>query len=179
MITGYALIKGRPVVAVFTDVRFRAGTLGSAEGEKFLRAVKRAMREKKPLVAVHQSGGARIEEGILALMQMVKTSIAVARYKQAGGYYISINTDPTMAGALASYASLGDFIIAEPNAQIGFAGVHVIEQTIKQKKPKNYQHAEMVMGRGGVDMVVRRDDLKDVVARLLHLKKIKGRDENF
>ncbi len=168
MIPGYALIKGRPVVAVFTDVRFRAGTLGSAEGEKFLRAVKRAMREKKPLVAVHQSGGARIEEGILALMQMVKTSIAIARYKQAGGYYISINTDPTMAGALASYASLGDFIIAEPNAQIGFAGVHVIEQTVKQKKPRNYQHSEMVMGRGGVDMVVRRDDLKDVVARLLN-----------
>jgi acetyl-CoA carboxylase carboxyl transferase subunit beta len=179
MITGYALIKGRPVVAVFTDVRFRAGTLGSAEGEKFLRAVKRAMREKKPLVAVHQSGGARIEEGILALMQMVKTSIAIARYKQAGGYYISINTDPTMAGALASYASLGDFIIAEPNAQIGFAGVHVIEQTIKQKKPKNYQHSEMVMGRGGVDMVVRRDELKDVVSRLLNLKKIKRSDESF
>ena len=128
MITGHAFINSIPVVAIFTDVRFRAGTLGSAEGEKFCRAVKRALREKKPIVAVHQSGGARIEEGILALMQMVKTSIAIARFKQAGGFYISVQTDPTMAGVLASYASLGDFTIAEPNAQVGFAGIHVIEQ---------------------------------------------------
>lgn len=179
MITGYALIGGHPVIMVFTDVRFRAGTLGSAEGEKFLRAVKRAMREKKPLVAVHQSGGARIEEGILALMQMVKTSVAVARYKQAGGYYISVHTDPTMAGVLASYASLGDIILAEPNAQTGFAGIHVIEQTVKQKKPKNYQHSDMVMGRGGIDRVIKRRDLKDAISRLLELQKIKGREESY
>jgi len=179
MITGYAMINGIPVVMVLTDVRFRAGTLGSAEGEKFWRAVKRAMREKKPLITVHQSGGARIEEGLLALMQMVKTSIAVARFKEAGGYYISIETDPTMAGVLASYASLGDFIIAEPNAQIGFAGIHVIEQTVKQKKPRNYQHSEMVLGRGGVDLVVKRHDLKDTIAKLLKLKKVKGREEYF
>jgi acetyl-CoA carboxylase carboxyl transferase subunit beta len=175
MISGYAHVGGIPVVAVFTDVRFRAGTLGSAEGEKFCRAVKRAMRERKPLVAVHQSGGARIEEGILALMQMVKTSIAVARLKQAGGYYLSVQTDPTMAGVLASYASLGDFTIAEPNAQIGFAGIHVIEQTVKQKKPKNYQYSDMVMGRGGVDFVVRRGDLKETIVRLLELRKMRGR----
>lgn len=175
MITGYALINGHHVVMILTDVRFRAGTLGSAEGEKFCRAVKRALREKKPIVAVHQSGGARIEEGILALMQMVKTSIAVARFKQAGGYYISVETDPTMAGVLASYASLGDFVVAEPNAQIGFAGIHVIEQTVKQKKPRNYQHSDMVMGRGGVDYVIRRDRLKDEVSRLLELKKVRGR----
>jgi len=179
MITGYAFINGIPVVMVLTDVRFRAGTLGSAEGEKFWRAVKRAMREKKPLVAVHQSGGARIEEGLLALMQMVKTSIAVARFKEAGGYYISIQTDPTMAGVLASYASLADFIIAEPNAQIGFAGIHVIEQTVKHKKPRNYQHSEMVLGRGGVDLVVKRQELKDTVTKLLKFKKIKGREEYF
>ena len=176
MITGYAHINGIPVVIVFSDVRFRAGTLGSAEGEKFYRAVKRAMREKKPLVAVHQSGGARIEEGILALMQMVKTSIAVARYKQSGGYYISVETDPTMAGVLASYASLGDIILAEPNAQIGFAGIHVIQQTVKKKKPKNYQHAEIVMSRGGVDEVVSRNDLKSTISRLLTLKKARGRE---
>ncbi len=175
MITGYAHINGHPVVAIFTDVRFRAGTLGSAEGEKFCRAVKRALREKKPIVAVHQSGGARIEEGILALMQMIKTSIAIARYKQAGGFYISVETDPTMAGVLASYASLGDFVIAEPNAQIGFAGIHVIEQTVKQRKPKNYQHSDLVMGRGGVDYVVRRNDLKETISRLLELRKMKGR----
>ena len=176
MITGYARIGGHLVVMILTDVRFRAGTLGSAEGEKFCRAVKRALREKKPLVAVHQSGGARIEEGIVALMQMVKTSIALARFKQAGGYYVSVETDPTMAGVLASYASLGDIIIAEPNAQIGFAGIHVIEQTVKHKKPKNYQHSEMVMGRGGVDHVVRRGDLKRTISRLLELKKVKGRE---
>jgi acetyl-CoA carboxylase carboxyl transferase subunit beta len=175
MISGYALIGGIPVVALFTDVRFRAGTLGSAEGEKFCRAVKRAMREKKPIVAVHQSGGARIEEGILALMQMAKTSIAMARFKQAGGFYISVQTDPTMAGVLASYASIGDFTIAEPNAQIGFAGIHVIEQTVKQKKPKNYQHSDMVMGRGGVDYVIRRDELKQAVTKLLELRKIRRR----
>jgi acetyl-CoA carboxylase carboxyl transferase subunit beta len=175
MITGYALMEGVPVVAVFTDVRFRAGTLGSAEGEKFCRAVKRAMREKKPLVTVHQSGGARIEEGILALMQMVKTSIAVARFKQSGGFYISVQTDPTMAGVLASYASLGDFIIAEPNAQIGFAGIHVIEQTVKQKKPKNYQYSDMVMGRGGIDFVVNRNDIKATIVKLLELRKMRGR----
>ena len=176
MITGYAHIDGVPVVLVLTDVRFRAGTLGSAEGEKFYRAVKRAMREKKPLVAVHQSGGARIEEGIIALMQMAKTSIAVARYKQYGGFYISIETDPTMAGVLASYASLGDIILAEPNAQIGFAGIHVIQQTVKQKKPKNYQHAEVVMSRGGVDAVINRNELKSTVSRLLSLRKVKGRE---
>ena len=179
MITGYALIGGHPVILILSDVRFRAGTLGSAEGEKFCRAVKRALREKKPIVAVHQSGGARIEEGLLALMQMVKTSAAIARYKQVGGLYISVNTDPTMAGVLASYASLGDFILAEPNAQIGFAGIHVIEQTVKQKKPKNYQHAEMVMGRGGVDMVVRRSELKRTIIRLLELKKVKSAEEIY
>ncbi len=176
MITGYTMIGGNHVVLVLTDVRFRAGTLGGAEGEKFCRAVKRAMREKKPLVAVHQSGGARIEEGILALMQMVKTSIAVARFKQSGGLYISVETDPTMAGVLASYASLGDLTVAEPNAQVGFAGIHVIEQTVKQKKPRNYQYSDMVMGRGGVDFVVRRSDLKDTVTSLLELQKIKGRE---
>ena len=171
MITGHAFIGGVPVVATFTDVRFRAGTLGGAEGEKFCRAVKRALREKKPLVAVHQSGGARIEEGILALMQMVKTSIAIARFKKAGGLYISVQTDPTMAGVLASYASLGDFTIAEPNAQVGFAGIHVIEQTVKQKKPKNYQHSDSVMGRGGIDYVVKRDELKSTIMKLLELRK--------
>jgi acetyl-CoA carboxylase carboxyl transferase subunit beta len=179
MITGYALIGGTPVILILTDVRFRAGTLGSAEGEKFCRAVKRAVREKKPIVAVHQSGGARIEEGLLALMQMAKTSSAIARFKRAGGCYLSIETDPTMAGVLASYASLGDFILAEPNAQIGFAGIHVIEQTVKQKKPKNYQHAEMVMGRGGVDMVVSRGDLKQRISLLLELKKSKGAEELY
>ena len=179
MITGYAHIGGHPVVMILTDVRFRAGTLGSAEGEKFCRAVKRAMREHKPIVAVHQSGGARIEEGMLALMQMVKTSIAIARFRQGGGYYISVNTDPTMAGVLASYASLGDFILAEPNAQIGFAGIYVIEQTVKQKIPKNYQHAEMVMGRGGVDAVVKRSDLKKTIIRLLELRKDRAREEIY
>jgi acetyl-CoA carboxylase carboxyl transferase subunit beta len=169
MITGYANINTVPVVAIFTDVRFRAGTLGSAEGEKFIRAVKRALREKKPVIAVHQSGGARIEEGILALMQMVKTSIAITRFRQAGGFYITVQTDPTMAGVLASYASLGDFTIAEPNAQIGFAGIHVIEQTVKRKKPKNYQYSDLVLGRGGIDYVVRRDDLRATITRLLEL----------
>jgi len=176
MITGYALVGGIPVVMILTDIRFRAGTLGSAEGEKFYRAIKRARREKKPLIAIHQSGGARIEEGILALMQMVKTSIGVARYKQSGGYYISIETDPTMAGVLASYASLGDITIAEPNAQVGFAGIHVIQQTIKQKKPRNYQHSEQVMRRGGIDYVVNRNDLKATIIRFLKLRKTKGRE---
>jgi acetyl-CoA carboxylase carboxyl transferase subunit beta len=176
MITGHALVNGLPVIMILTDIRFRAGTLGGAEGEKFVRAVKRALHEKRPIVAVHQSGGARIEEGILALMQMVKTSIAIARFRNYGGLYISVQTDPTMAGVLASYASLGDFTIAEPNAQIGFAGIHVIEQTVKQKKPKNYQQSEMVMGRGGVDLVVKRSDLKDTITNLLVLKKIKKRE---
>jgi len=175
MITGHAIINGIHVIMVLTDVRFRAGTLGSAEGEKFARAVKRALHEKKPFVAVHQSGGARIEEGLLALMQMVKTTIAIARFRASGGLYISGQTDPTMAGVLASYASLGDFIIAEPNAQVGFAGIHVIEQTVKQKKPKNYQNSEMVLGRGGVDMVVKRSELKETISGLLSLKKVKRR----
>jgi acetyl-CoA carboxylase carboxyl transferase subunit beta len=130
MITGYAMINGHHVVMILTDVRFRAGTLGSAEGEKFCRAVKRALRDRKPIVAIHQSGGARIEEGIIALMQMVKTSIAIARYKRAGGYYISIEI---------------------------------------------YQHSDMVMGRGGVDMVVRRHELKEAITHLLELRKMRGR----
>jgi acetyl-CoA carboxylase carboxyl transferase subunit beta len=112
-------------------------------------------------------------------MQMVKTSIAIARFRQAGGYYLSVNTDPTMAGVLASYASLGDFTLAEPNAQIGFAGIHVIEQTVKQKKPRNYQYSEMVMGRGGVDAVVKRSDLKKAIIRLLELKKARVREEIY
>ena len=142
--------------------------MGSVVGEKVTRAVEKALEEKIPLIIVSSSGGARMQEGMLSLMQMTKTSAALGKLDKAGLPYISILANPTTAGVAASFASLGDIIIAEPKALIGFAGPRVIEQTIRQKLPPGFQRAEFYLEHGMVDMVTHRSKLKEVVLRLLN-----------
>ncbi|HHF51913.1 MAG TPA: acetyl-CoA carboxylase carboxyl transferase subunit beta, partial [Candidatus Aminicenantes bacterium] len=142
------------------DFSFMGGSMGSVVGEKVTRAFERALDEKIPVIVVSCSGGARMQEGVLSLMQMMKTSSAIGRLDQAGIPYISVITDPTTGGTTASYAMLGDINIAEPNALIGFAGPRVIEQTIKEKLPKGFQRAEFLLEHGMLDDVVERKNLR-------------------
>jgi acetyl-CoA carboxylase carboxyl transferase subunit beta len=168
VITGEGKLGGRPVVIGVTDSRFIMGSMGSVVGEKLTRAIERATEKKCPLIIVSGSGGgARMYEGMFSLMQMAKTSAALSRYDREGGLFISILTNPTMAGIMASFASLGDFIIAEPKALIGFTGPRVIEQTIRQKLPHGFQRSEFLLNHGLIDMVIHRKVLKDSLTRLL------------
>jgi acetyl-CoA carboxylase carboxyl transferase subunit beta len=168
VITGEGKLGGRPVVIGVTDSRFIMGSMGSVVGEKLTRAIERATEKKYPLIIVSGSGGgARMYEGMFSLMQMAKTSAALSRYDREGGLFISILTNPTMAGIMASFASLGDFIIAEPKALIGFTGPRVIEQTIRQKLPHGFQRSEFLLNHGLIDMVIHRKVLKDSLVRLL------------
>ncbi len=171
IIVANGFIKDREVVIASMDFSFMGGSMGSVVGAKFVRGVEYAIEKKIPFISVASSGGARMQEGILSLMQMAKTSIAINRLNKAGGLYISILTDPTMGGVSASFAFLGDVIIAEPESLIGFAGPRVIEQTIRQKLPEGFQRAEFLLEKGQIDMVVPRPELKDKVynfVRLLH-----------
>ncbi|SNR92233.1 acetyl-CoA carboxylase, carboxyltransferase subunit beta [Desulfurobacterium atlanticum] len=149
------------------DFKFMGGSMGSVVGEKITRNIERAADEGKPFICISSSGGARMQEGIISLMQMAKTSAALARLEERGVPYISVLTHPTMGGVSASFAFLGDVIIAEPGALIGFAGPRVIEQTIKQKLPKGFQRAEFLLEHGLIDMVVERENLKSVIGQLL------------
>ncbi len=167
VITGDALINGYPVVIAVMDFSFHGGSMGSAVGEKIVRAAELAMEKKTPLVTVASSGGARMQEGIFSLMQMAKTAAAIGRLKEAGILYISILSDPTFGGVTASFAMLGDIVIAEPKSLIGFAGQRVIEQTIKQQLPENFQRAEFCLEHGMIDMVVDRKDLKETLGMLI------------
>jgi acetyl-CoA carboxylase carboxyl transferase subunit beta len=167
VISGEAKIGGRPVQIVVMDFNFMGGSMGSVVGEKITRAVERAIEKKTPFIAVSASGGARMQEGILSLMQMAKTSAATARLADAGLPYISILTDPTFGGVTASFAMLGDIIIAEPKTLIGFAGPRVIEQTIKQQLPPGFQRAEFLLEHGMIDMIVSRKDLHGTLAKIL------------
>lgn len=167
IITGEAQINGYPVVVAVMDFSFHGGSMGSAVGEKIVRAAELAMENKIPLVTVASSGGARMQEGIFSLMQMAKTAAAIGKLKEAGILYISILSDPTFGGVTASFAMLGDIIIAEPKSLIGFAGQRVIEQTIKQQLPENFQRAEFFLEHGMIDMVVDRKDLKETMATLI------------
>ncbi len=167
VITGDALINGYPVVIAIMDFSFHGGSMGSAVGEKVVRAAELAMEKKVPLVTVASSGGARMQEGIFSLMQMAKTSAAIGRLKDAGILYISVLSDPTFGGVTASFAMLGDVIIAEPKSLIGFAGQRVIEQTIKQQLPENFQRAEFFLEHGMIDMVVDRKDLRETLGTLM------------
>lgn len=167
VLCGTARIKGQPTVLAAMDFGFLGASMGSVVGEKITRSIEEALAQRLPLVTVATSGGARMHEGILSLMQMAKTTSALARLSQARLPYISILTDPTTGGVLASFASLGDVIIAEPGALIGFAGPRVIEQTTRQKLPPGFQTAEFLLEHGMVDMVVPRAQLKDTVATLL------------
>jgi len=168
-VAGRALIKNHPVYLIVLDFSFMGGSMGSVVGEKFLITAERAMEEKLPLISVSSSGGARMQEGIISLMQMAKTSAGVAKFKKTGLPYISILADPTFGGVSASFVMLGDIIIAEPKSLIGFAGPRVIEQTIKQQLPEGFQTAEFLLKHGMIDIIVNRKDLKDTVARLLSL----------
>ncbi len=164
---GKAFIKGRGVVLAVMEPNFLMGSMGSVVGEKFCLAVDKAIEEKLPLVAVCCSGGARMHEGVVSLGQMAKTSAALARLDQAGGLYISVLTDPTTGGVTASFAMLGDVIIAEPKALIGFAGPRTIAETIKVELPEGFQTAEFMLEHGFVDMIVARKDLRSQLARLI------------
>lgn len=165
--TGFAQINGYQVILLVMDFGFVGGSMGSVVGEKVTRGLELALEKKLPLIAVCASGGARMQEGILSLMQMAKTSIAVARLNQAHIPYISVLTHPTTAGVMASYASLGDVIMAEPGALIGFAGPRVIQQTIKQILPRGFQRSEFVLEHGFIDIVVNRKDLKKTITNIL------------
>jgi acetyl-CoA carboxylase carboxyl transferase subunit beta len=169
VISGDALIKGYPVSLVIMDFSFMGGSMGSVVGEKVLRAAERSIEKKQPLITVSSSGGARMQEGILSLMQMAKVAAAIGKLKDNGILYISIMCDPTFGGVTASFASIGDIIIAEPKSLIGFAGARVIEQTIKQPLPDEFQRAEFLLDHGLIDIVVGRKNLKDTIAKIFEL----------
>ncbi|WHZ22278.1 MAG: Acetyl-coenzyme A carboxyl transferase beta chain [Nitrospira sp.] len=167
MVIGQGAINGRKVALCVFDFGFMGGSMGSVVGEKICRAVDRALEGRMPLILVTASGGARMQEGILSLMQMAKTSAAVAKLGEAKLPFLSILADPTFGGVTASIAMLGDVIIAEPKALIGFAGPRVIEQTIKQQLPDQFQRAEFLLDHGMIDMIVERKQLKEAVSTLV------------
>lgn len=169
VISGDALIKGYPASLVTMDFSFMGGSMGSVVGEKVTRAAERAIEKKQPLITVSSSGGARMQEGIFSLMQMAKVAAAIAKLKDAGILYISILCDPTFGGVTASFATIGDVIIAEPKSLIGFAGPRVIEQTIKQPLPDDFQRADFLLDHGLIDMIVDRKNLRDRLAKLFEL----------
>jgi acetyl-CoA carboxylase carboxyl transferase subunit beta len=174
MVIGEGLVNGTPLVIGIFDFRFMGGSMGSVVGEKICRAVDRAMKAKHPFVLVATSGGARMQEGTLSLMQMAKTSAAVARLHEARLPFLSLLTDPTFGGVTASVAMLGDIILAEPKALIGFAGPRVIEQTIKQRLPDGFQRAEFLLEHGMIDSIVPRPRLRETIHTLLtHLTSTK------
>ena len=164
---GHGTISAHPVVFGAFNFSFMGGSMGSVVGEKILRAAEEAASKREPLIIVSSSGGARMQEGIFSLMQMVKTSAAIARLHEAAVPYISILTDPTFGGVTASFAMLGDIHIAEPKALIGFAGPRVIEQTIKQQLPEGFQRSEFLLEHGMLDMIVERKKLKEVLTQLI------------
>ena len=169
VVTGKIMINGNPAVIGVCDGRFMMASMGHIVGEKITRAVERATAEKLPVIIFTCSGGARMQEGIVSLMQMAKTFAALKRHSDAGQLYVSVLTDPTTGGVTASFAMLGDIILAEPKALIGFAGPRVIEQTIGQKLPKGFQRSEFLLEHGFVDRIVEREEMKDVLAQILEI----------
>jgi acetyl-CoA carboxylase carboxyl transferase subunit beta len=169
LITGIGRIEGRRVIVAVLDSGFMMGSMGTVVGEKLTFAIEEAQRKKLPLLIFSASGGARMQEGLYSLMQMAKTSAAIARFSDAGGLYISYLTHPTTGGVSASFASLGDLILAEPNALIGFAGQRVIEQTIRQKLPEGFQRAEYLEDHGFVDRIVDRRQMRKTISQILRL----------
>lgn len=164
-IKGY--LKGQSVIVSAFEFNFMGGSMGATVGEKFVRAVRLAMTEKCPYICFTASGGARMQEGLFSLMQMAKTAAALARLAVVGPPFIVVLTDPTMGGVSASFGSLGDIIIAEPNALIGFAGPRVIEQTVRQTLPEGFQRSEFLLEHGHIDMIVARKNLRDTIAELI------------
>jgi acetyl-CoA carboxylase carboxyl transferase subunit beta len=160
-------LQGLPLVAVAFEFEFHGGSMGYAVGEKFTRAAQLALQEQIPLVCFAASGGARMQEALISLMQMAKTSAVIERLRLQGIPYISVMTDPIYGGVSASLALLGDINIAEPEARAGFAGPNIIEQTIRQKLPKGFQRSEFLLEHGAIDMIVHRTEMRDTIARLL------------
>ena len=166
---GICEIEGQKAVLGVMDGNFLMGSMGQAVGERITLAIETAIKKKLPLVMFCVSGGARMQEGIVSLMQMAKTSTAIAKLNESGLLYISVFTDPTTGGVTASFASLGDIILAEPKALIGFAGPRVIEQTIKQKLPEGFQRSEFLLEHGFIDKIVERKDMKETLSKLIRL----------
>ena len=179
VMTGKAQINGNEVVLGICDGRFMMASMGWAVGEKIARAVERATEEKLPVIIFACSGGARMQEGIVSLMQMAKTSAVLKKHSDAGLLYISVLTNPTTGGVTASFAMLGDVILAEPNALIGFAGPRVIEQTIGQKLPEGFQKSEFLLEHGFIDRIIEREEMKEVLASILSMHKIEENGEDW
>ncbi|MFY9557454.1 MAG: acetyl-CoA carboxylase, carboxyltransferase subunit beta [Blastocatellia bacterium] len=175
LITAEGKVGGRPSVVCAMELSFIGGSMGAVVGEKITRAIEQAIKSNSALIVFSASGGARMQEGAISLMQMAKISAALARLDEAGLPFISILTDPTTGGVTASFAMLGDLNVAEPGAQIGFAGPRVIEQTIKQKLPEGFQRAEFLLEHGMLDAVVERKDLKDFIVRSLDFMSPNGK----
>ena len=169
ILTGECNIRNKHCVIAVMDSHFMMASMGSVVGEKLARAFERATEKRLPIIVFSASGGARMQEGIVSLMQMAKTSAAVARHSDAGLLYITVLTDPTTGGVTASFASLGDIIIAEPKVLIGFAGRRVIEDTIRQRLPDDFQSAEFLLEHGFVDMIVERKNIRRTLSRLIRL----------
>ena len=167
ILVGKAFIKGRAVMLAVMDFNYLGGSMGAVVGEKLSAAVEKTIEDSLPLVVVSSSGGARMHEGVISLGQMAKTSAALAKLDDSGGLFISILTDPTTGGVTASFAMLGDVIIAEPQALIGFAGPRTIYETIKVELPKGFQRSEFLLEHGFVDMIVNRKDLRSEIARII------------
>ncbi|HCC06903.1 MAG TPA: acetyl-CoA carboxylase carboxyl transferase subunit beta [Clostridiales bacterium] len=172
VVTGKGNINKHPIMVAIMEFGFKGGSMSVAEGEKITRAIEKATAEKLPIIIFTASGGARMEEGIFSLMQMAKTSAALARHSQAGLLYITVLTDPTTGGITASFAMLGDIILAEPGTLVGFAGKRVIEQTIKQQLPNGFQTSEFLLEHGFIDKIVPRGELKTTIGKILEMHKI-------
>jgi acetyl-CoA carboxylase carboxyl transferase subunit beta len=179
VLTGTGTVQGIPVVLGVMDFRFIGGSMASAVGEKITRAARLALEERRPLILVTASGGARMMEGILSLMQMAKTSVLLARLMEARIPYLCILTNPTTGGVTASFAQLGDVILAEPGALIGFAGPRVIRETLRQQLPEGFQTSEFLLEHGFVDAVVPRIELRTTLSRLLRLLPVSAADDGW
>ena len=173
VITGIGKVNGIEIACAIMDFEYMGGSMGSVVGEKVTKIIEEALIKKIPVITITASGGARMQESALSLMQMAKTSCAVAKMNEAKLLYINILTDPTFGGVTASFGTIGDIIIAEQGARIGFAGRRVIEQTIRQKLPADFQTAEYLMKHGQLDMITKRSDLKDTLTKILKLHKCK------
>ncbi|MBO1003394.1 acetyl-CoA carboxylase, carboxyltransferase subunit beta [Pseudogracilibacillus auburnensis] len=169
VVTGKGFIGGQPTAFSVMDAGFRMGSMGSVVGEKIARAIENAREQSIPFIIFTASGGARMQEGVLSLMQMAKTSVAIERFSEAGGLMISVMTHPTTGGVTASFASLGDYNFAEPGALIGFAGRRVIEQTTREKLPSDFQTAEFLFKHGQLDRIVHRHEMKELLTTILQI----------
>ncbi|SDJ65603.1 acetyl-CoA carboxylase, carboxyltransferase subunit beta [Salimicrobium halophilum] len=177
IITGKVRIDGEETAIAVMDSRFRMGSMGAVVGEKIARAVEEARKQSLPFIIFTASGGARMQEGVVSLMQMGKTSIALERHNRAGLLFISVMTHPTTGGVSASFASLGDYNFAEPRALIGFAGRRIIEQTIREKLPKDFQTSEFLLEHGQLDQVIHRHDLRNVLGAVLDIHSTGGESD--